>query len=334
MKRIVIAAFTTLVVVCLLYLTLWSTLALWYRLQLPDLARMVISGAFAVFGLAVIVALFGKKRLRALGIYAVVFAAILVWWGTLVPPADGDWNSKVSRQAIGQIEGDILTMHDVREFVWRTEDDYDQVWSTRTYDLGQLQTVDAFVSYWEGPHMAHLIVSFGFSEGPNLAWSIEVRTEGDGAFHPVPDFFKTHSVVYIAAAEHDVVGLRSNIRGDDIQMFRLDIPPALARELLEEFVQNATSLAHQPEFFHSLTSNCTTVVFHKMREMGMDMPWDWRVILNGHFPEYLYDQGLLDDRHTVSQLRELGRINGRVKDSGLGDRFSAAARKGVPAPGS
>lgn len=326
-------AIVSLAIVTLAWLTLWGTLALWYRLPLPDIVRMGISGLYAGLGLAVIKAMFGTRRLRAAGIFAVVFGALAIWWGTLAPPTEGNWTPKVSRQVTGHIEGDILTLQDVREFVWRTEEDFDPIWTNRTYDLGQLQTVDAFVSYWEGPHMAHLVVSFGFAEGPNLAWSIEVRSKDDSAFHPVPDFFKTHTVVYIASVEQDVVGLRSNVRGDDIQVFRLDMSPEIARELLEEFVHNATALAQQPEFFHSLTSNCTTVVFHKMREMGMDMPWDWRVILNGHFPEYLYDRGLLADHVTPSQLRELGRINARVKASGLNDGFSAAARQGVPLPG-
>lgn len=333
MIRFVRGFIVFLVIAALAWLTLWGTLALWYQLPLSETLRMVISGLFAGFGLMVIAAMFGTRRLRAVGIYAIVFAAIGIWWGTLAPPAEGNWMPQVSRQVTGQIEGDILTLRDVREFVWRTEEDFDQIWTSRTYDLGQLQTVDAFLSYWEGPHMAHLVVSFGFGEGPNLAWSIEVRSEDGSAFHPVPDFFKTHTVVYIAAVEQDVVGLRSNIRGDDIQVFRLDMPPEFARALLEEFVINATALAQQPEFFHSLASNCTTVVFRKMRDLGMDLPWDWRVILNGHFPDYLYDRGLLADQVPLAQLRDLGRINTRVEASGLDDGFSAAARQGVPVPG-
>src|SRR5947209_4314449 len=55
----------------------------------------------------------------------------------------------------------------------------------------KLASLDLFLSYWAGPEMAHLIMSFGFDDGQELAWTIEVRREKNGQYSPVADAFKS-----------------------------------------------------------------------------------------------------------------------------------------------
>ncbi|TIL97496.1 MAG: DUF4105 domain-containing protein, partial [Mesorhizobium sp.] len=88
---------------------------------------------------------------------------------------------------------------DVRNFEWRSATDFTEHWTTRTYDLSNVQTVDLFMSYWSGTQIAHVIMSFGFAGGEYLAWSIEVRRRSGGEFSPLADLFKSHPLVIIAA---------------------------------------------------------------------------------------------------------------------------------------
>ena len=213
----------------------WSALALWFRLPAPEALRAAAAIVFALLGLATIVALFMRRSrsLSALVIFALAFAGLLVWWSTIKPPLDGDWAPDVARQTTGSIEGDILTLSDVRDFDWRTDTDFTEKWSKRTYDLSKLKTLDLFLAYWAGPEMAHVIMSFGFEDGEHIAWSVEVRREKTGVFSPIADAFKNHTLVYLATTEHDSVRLRTNVRGEDVRLYRLNTPPEQARALVE-----------------------------------------------------------------------------------------------------
>jgi hypothetical protein len=312
--------------------TLWSALALWYRLPFPELVKYLAAGSFGLLGLLVFIALFGRWRIRAFAAFIIAFAALLVWWSTILPVRDADWAPDVARQVTGVRNGDLLTLTNVRDFDWRSNTDFTERWTTRTYDLSKLQSLDMFMSYWAGPDMAHVILSFGFEGGEQLAWSIEVRRRNGGAFSPIGDLFKSNPLVIVAATEPDVVGLRSNIRGEDVQLYRLRTPPQAARTLLLEYVADANRLSKTPTFYNSLTTNCTTTIFKMIRAVGDKIPFDWRLIVNGYLPDYVYDRGALDTRRSLEELRAAANIDERAKAAGLSDDYSRAIRVGVPSP--
>ena len=297
-----------LVILLLAVATAWGVLALWYRLPVAGWAKIAVCGAFATIGIAIIIAQFTQKRLRWLTIFAIAFAGLLLWWNTLDPPKDGNWSPSVARQVTGTIDRDILTLTNVREFQWRGKTDFTEKWTTETYDLSELQTPDIFLSYWGDPKMAHFIISFGFSDGEYLAWSVEVRRAVGGGFSPVADLFKSNSLVIIASKEQDVVGVRSNIRGEDVHIFRMRVPSEIARKLLEEYVREANELDQKPQWYNSLSTNCTTVIYKMISLAGDRIPFDWRIIVNGYLPEMMYERGSVETSVSITELRELGRI--------------------------
>ena len=312
--------------------TTWGSLALWYRLPATEIVRGTAGAAFALFGLCVIVALFGRWRFRMGLVFAAAFASILVWWSTIAPSAHADWAPDVARQVTGSRDGNMLTLTNVRDFEWHSKDDFTEQWVTRTYDLGKLRTLDLFLSYWGGPNMAHVVMSFGFEGDQYLAWSIEVRRRKGGGFSPVADLFKSNPLVIVAADERDVIGVRSNIRGEDVQLYRLRAPPDVARPLLLEYVEDANALATTPRFYNSLTTNCTTTIVKMMRAVGDRVPFDWRLIVNGYLPEYAYRRGAFDTKLSLAQLRTLAHIDNRAREAGLVPEFSTLIRAGVPSP--
>ena len=313
-------------------LSAWGTLALWFRLPAPEGLRALAAVLFAVLGLATIAALFQRRSLIALAVIALVFAGIVVWWRTITPPLDGDWAPDVARQTTGTIEGDMLTLSDVRDFDWRSDSDLAERWSKRSYDLSKLKTLDLFLAYWAGPEMAHVIMSFGFEGGDFLAWSVEVRREKNGQFSPVADAFRNHTLIYLATTERDSVRLRSNIRGEDVRLYRLSTPPSQARALLVEYALQATALAAQPKWYNSITANCATVVFKIVRAAGGTFPLDWRLVVNGFLPGYLYDQRVVVTSMPLAELMERARVSEKARAADQSPDFSRAIRVGVPSP--
>jgi Domain of unknown function (DUF4105) len=305
---------------------------LWYRLPAPEIVRAGAAGLFALCALASLAALIFRRAFRPLIVLTIAFAAIVIWWSTILPAKDADWAPDVARQTTGTFDGDRLTLTDVRNFEWRGDSVFTEHWGPRSYDLSRLRTLDLFLSYWAGPQMAHFILSFGFEGGEQLAWSVEVRRGAGGVYSPIGDLFKSNPLVILATDERDVVRVRTNVRDEDVRLYRLNTPPGAARALLQQYVEEANALAATPEFYNSITTNCTAAVAKMIRAAGANLPFDWRLLLNGYLPGFLYDRGAVDVSIPLSDLMERARIDARAKAAGDSSDFSRLIRIGVPSP--
>ncbi|WP_208281049.1 Lnb N-terminal periplasmic domain-containing protein [Massilia oculi] len=313
--------------------TTWGALALWFQLA-PALA-LAIGGAWALLGLAAALVLARapgwrhERRLLLAGALAAL--AMLGWWQSLAPSHARPWADDVARLLESTVDGDRLELRNVRAFEWRTETDYTPRWETRRYDLSRLESADLVLSYWMGPHIAHTLVSFGFSDGQRLVFSLEIRKERDEEFSAIGGFFRKFEQVIVASDERDLIRTRSNVRGEQVYLYRLRATPAQLRSVLLDYLARAERLRRQPEFYNTLTSNCTTILFELARQIDPALPLDYRLLASGHFAEYAYDQGALTSRLPYAVLRDRGHINARAiaSDADAHD-FSQAIRAGVP----
>ena len=87
-----------------------------------------------------------------------------------------------------------------------------------------------------------------------------------------------------------------------------------------------------PRFYNTLTTNCTTAIFEMMHAVTSSIPFDWRIILTGHLPDYLYEHAAVDTRIPLEELRERADVTSRVDGSLSEVAFSSRIREGVPAP--
>ena len=160
----------------------WCALALWFRCNLGEPARSLVAAAPVILGLVTVGSFAVRQRWRVFAVNATLITLILGWWVTIKPTSNRDWAPEIARTASATIEGDRLVITGVRNFAWRSDTDFDQRWEQRTYNLSHLSDVDLIMSYWASEAIAHTIVSFGFTEGPRLAFSIETRKQRDEAY--------------------------------------------------------------------------------------------------------------------------------------------------------
>ncbi|MGA7437865.1 MAG: DUF4105 domain-containing protein [Luteibacter sp.] len=308
----------------------WGALALSYQLPGPPPLRVVGAALWSVAYLALLIAFFGWRAWWAPLSGVILLGLLMAWWVTIQPRNDRVWADDVAHLLSGEVQGDHVILHNVRNFTWRAEDDYDARWETREYDLAHLVSADAVLSYWSSEAIAHAMLSFGFDDGRHVVFSMEIRREKGEAFSEVGGFFKQFELVLIAADERDIIRVRTNVRGEDDYLFPLRMPREAMRSLFVSYVSAANRLVVAPRFYNTVTSNCTTIVYRMARRIDDGLPMDIRLLLTGYLPEYLMDNGALDKRMPVDEWRRLGRITDRARASHADDDFSAVIRQGVP----
>ncbi len=305
----------------------WAALALWLDgPQSPTLAGVLVVGLVIV--IVLLLALI-RPLLRGLAIAVLPIVAVALWWTSIPPSNTRDWTPDVARTARATFDGNRVTIQNVRNFNYRSENDYDQRWETRTYDLDRIQGVDLFISFWGPTEIAHTIVSWDFDDGQHLAISIETRKEKGESYSALRGFFRQYELYYVVADERDLVGLRTNHRGEQVYLYRIRVPPAQARALLVDYLDEVNSLADHPEWYNALTQNCTTTIRGHTQHIGAAGSFDWRMLANGHLDELLYERGQIDKSLPFADLKIRSDITDKAKAADDSPDFSAKIRQGL-----
>ena len=301
-------------------------MAFWYQLPLPQTALKLAIGAWAIFALGVLFLEISRRSWISRGVYGLALIAAVLWWAGIRPSFDHEWAPDVEHIVTGTRDGDIVTLKDVRDFDWKSETDFTPRWQTRTYDLSKLETVDLFLSYWSSPAIAHTLVSFGFEGGEHIVFSAEIRKEKGESFSSIGGFFKEFDLALIAADERDIIRLRTNIRGEDVYRYPIHMPQAGMRELFLSYLETGNRLATVPTFYNTVTTNCTTVVFRLLRALDPALPFDYRILLSGYLPGYIYQNQGVDTGLTEAEFRARAAISALGIAAGDSPDFSAAIR--------
>jgi hypothetical protein len=305
----------------------WAFGAVWYDAPFGN-ANKILAGLLAMASALALV--FVRPFWRKVGAVALLFGGVLIWWLTLKPSNDGNWQPDVAQLAWADINGDEFTFHNVRNCDYRTDTDYTPHWETRTVRLSRITGIDLAIDYWGSPWIAHPIVSFQFADAPPLCFSIEIRKKLGQTYSTIGGLYRQYELIYIVADERDVIRLRTNYRHEDIYLYHLTAPPNRARERFLEYVHSLNALRTQPRWYNAITTNCTTSIRsqHPSKER---IPWDWRILLNGKGDELLYKDGaLVTGGLPFAELKAQSLIDDRAKRADASPDFSQLIREGLP----
>jgi hypothetical protein len=311
----------------LLLMTVWAMAALCFDVRV---AWLRVPCAI-VYLLAVAAAVLIPKRFwyRVAGCVG-CFLIVLVWWLSLKPSNEGDWQADVSRLAYGSVNGDHVTLYDTRSCDYRAEFDYTCEWPTREVDVSQIRGMDLFVDYWGSPWIAHTILSFDLGNGQHIAFSIEARKHVGESYSAIRGFFRQFTLISIVSDERDVVRLRTNYRKDeDLYLFHTTATPAFARSLFLDYIHFTNFLHDHPKWYNALTSNCTTEIF-TLKTMST-LQRNWTILLNGKGAAEQYREGnLAGDGLPFDELMKRAYINPAAKAADKDLEFSEKIRVDRP----
>jgi len=338
MIRIVAAAGLVFIGLAVALSGVWGSLALLYASPHTHGLDTGFAVAFALVSLLTLVALvFRRWRWRAFAAQLLLFGLLLLWWNSITPSNDRDWHVDMSRLPYVTTEvtteaatqGDIVKVHNIRNFDYRSELDYTPAWYDKSFDLRKLEGVDLVAVYWMGPAIAHIFVSFAFAGGDHLAISIEARKEKGEGYSTLKGFFRQYELYYVVADERDVIRLRTNYRKDppeDVYVYRVRGSLESGRRLFTEYINKINELNKNPEFYNTLTTNCTTNIWFHTRVNPGHLPFSWKILASGYVPEYVYESGMLDTGMPFQELQRRAYVNPRAQAADQAADFSRRIR--------
>lgn len=312
----------------------WDVLALWYFDHARPSLRAGFAAAFALVSLATLYG-FALRRWRWRAFFAqlLMFGAVLASWLGIEASNQRDWQPEVAVLPHATIDGDRVTVYNIRNFDYRSESDFTPAYYDRTFDLRQLDSVDLIASYWMGPHIAHTFLSFGFAGKDYLAISIETRKEVGEAYSSAKGFFRQYELFYVVADERDVVRLRTNYRRDpaeDVYLYRVKGSAGNARKLFLAYLDKINALGQRPEFYNTLTTNCTTSIWMHARVNPEHPRFSPRMLASGHVPALLHEAGRIDADMPFDELQRRSRINPIAQAADEAADFSQRIRATLP----
>ncbi len=308
-------------------LVCWASVAIFYS-NIPDGIRPFAAALFAIGTLAALV-MVRPHRFAVLG-FLVIFAMMLLWWFKIPPSNDRDWQPDVAVLPSAVINGNFVTIRNIRNLDYRSETDYTVRHYDATFDLKKLRSIDNYLVYWGSPAIAHTMMSFGFEAGRYVCFSIETRKHLDQKYSSVKGFFKQYELTYVVADERDVVRLRTNYRHEDVYLFRLNVSREVMLKVFLDYLKEVNRLKSKPEWYNSLTNNCTANIRGYTAPYNPSSRWDYRLIANGYVDEFMYEQGVLDRSLPLVELKKRSHINSKANTAGSSKDFSTRIRESLP----
>jgi Domain of unknown function (DUF4105) len=228
------------------------------------------------------------------------------------------------------IDGDRVRLSNVRNFDYRSRDDFTMRYEEREVLLSHLTGLDFYVSYWSDGPVGHTFLSFIFDNAPPLSISIETRPEVGEGFNPLASLFKQFELIYVVGDERDLVRVRTNHRDETVYLYRLNTSAVDARRLLLVYLERINQLADHPEWYHLLSNSCTINIVRYANAAGREGRFDIRHLLNGLIDSYLYHSGRVDTTLPFEELRSRSLINEAAQAADGAPDFSQRIRAVLP----
>ncbi|MBQ9500828.1 MAG: DUF4105 domain-containing protein [Lentisphaeria bacterium] len=259
----------------------------------------------------------GWFRFRAAVMLILAEVGIALFFRCITPVqrfARTKWQTPWARRPAAGFPGKgKILFRDVRDFRYRTENDYTVRYLDMTVDPDRLRSVDLALSHWDGLEaVAHTMLGFNFSDGKRLVLSMETRLPEGRGQDAVAGLFKQYEIIPVLGTPEDVLDLRVRYRGEDLYLYRTCVTPEQGRLLL---MCIARRINGGRAFYNTLTRNCSTSLAPLAEVAGGEPFRDIRVLVNGFSDRMLYELGYLKHREGESfdSLRNRSYIPGKSR---------------------
>ena len=309
---------------------LWGMIALWcggvFRFCICENADLGSGLALIYWGCFLLILWFLPVVFRLL-LLPVMILPVIGFFAAISPDPAVQYQTPWAEQCEIVIDRNRVTIRGIRDFHYRTEQDYDVRYREETFDINQAETLYLAVSHWDGlENIAHTMLSFAFRDGKYVTLSVETRVPVGKTQNSLAGLFKQYGLGMIFGTESDLLKLRSDHRGEVVYLYRTAATPEQVRNVFLGLASRAQELAEKPEFYNTLTQNCTTTLLKPMRPALGALHKDIRLIANGLIDHMAYELGYLDtEGYQIETAKNRYRIPSGIP--GEGAEYSRLLRK-------
>lgn len=301
--------------ILLLLTGLWCCGAVYYIIPWTGVLQNTGTIAFALLILSLIACAIKSRNLLAAADISASELLIIIYFCMLTPQdqfINTVWQIPWAKRTTTEFNGNTVTVKNIRSFIYRTENDYTVHYVDKTFDLSQICAMDLAISHWDGmKSVAHTMLSFEFSDGRHLAFSMETRLPEGAIQGMIPGMYKQYELFSVVALEEDIFKLRTNYRREELYLYRTIASPMYSQIILTALLKAINRQRISPKFYNSITHNCTTSLTPMLRWLKPGFTDDIRLLFNGYSDELLFDLGLLMHRNGESfqELKKRRHVN-------------------------
>ncbi len=242
----------------------------------------------------------------------------MLFLASKTPSNERSWQTQFQILPTVELEKDTISIHNVRDYRYNRDGTIAQIrYLDETYQLSEFKQAWYGLSHFGDNGLAHVFLSFEFSNDTFLVVSIEARLEEkhtDG-YDPIKGLFRNYTKTIVLATEQDVIGLRTHIRSEPVYLHKLNVPELYTKPLLLNFLREAQVLTRKPTFYNTLIDNCMTGLLAQSDQFRSVFSWvDSRIILPGNSDEIAYELGYISNTESLDQVRESALINPRFSN--------------------
>jgi len=309
---------------------LWSVCAIYLAKSPAYSIRIIAASVFILSNITVF--LNTKRRWYFLVFFGSTFIAVIIWWSLIPPSNNRNWADQTSVLSYAAFSNNFVTVHNVRNFDYKSKKEFTTNYYTKTYNLNKLKKLYLVVSYWDNNRaIAHTMLDFEFENGDCLVLSVEVRREKGEEYSAFKGLFKMNEIIYILADERDVIRLRTNFENEKVYLYPLRFSDVKIRMLLVDILNKVNKLKEKPEFYNAITENCTVSLVNHFANISENKKKFYiEYLLNGFLDWRLYENGVIETKLPPKEAKQTYFISDIAKETGSDANFSKKIRAHLP----
>lgn len=263
---------------------------------------------------------FSNRAKKAFSVFLALIilgiASLLLFLATQKPSHDRDWELGQEKLPRILIKGDRIMVENLRDFHWTGPFEAQPNYIDAEYSLDQMRTVDVVISHFdEFEGLAHIFLSFGFSDGRHVSISIETRREAGETFSPWLGMLRQFEIIYVVGTDNDLMGVRTGPREERVYIYPTKASPEQVRNLFEKLAQDVNALYKKPIFYNTLIQNCTNRLTRRVEEVSdVKFPFTYKSVLPGYFDEVLYDMRIIKTRGSFEETKKNALVDNAKTD--------------------